>query len=596
MSNTSSYAIAKVGKRFKTSGQIAACDQHNSRSRETPNADISKSPSNEHFVGSNERPLFELVRNKIGNNGGKKIRTSADPKQSAVLAFEMMLSASPEYFRPENPSAAGEWDLEKVKVWEDLSAKWLKENYGDNIVRATFHRDEATPHIHAVIVPLNEKGHINAKEYIGGRANLAALQDSYAEAMNPLGLSRGIRGSEVRYEKVKEFYKSVKQIENLELSIDKLKSLAVDRQRQVQKRDEFEKTALALSEENFQLKGQLAALQDQISQLQKLVDKSHELRVISLPEVALKLGMQPSDFDANRWSSSHHSIVITGPQFRYAGEESKGYGAIDLVMQVKDASFSESLVWLERQLGTGTARAAAIEQVDAAVAEVKAAQFIPPVLSEERWSVLRDRLRRQTYLPSPLIDQLHDQGLLYADRDGNAVFIERDAKGDAAGAIQGDVKGGFRRLERSGDGAAFYVVTPDNEPMPKPKQVVITDSPTEVLAKLTLERTTQPTQRIQYQSLGGSRAHVEQAQGVGQVSVALSRSEVGERAAQEIYKVIPWATSDRPEESHQAQLKAELDQLRVSMKRSIGQCEGQGQQSPKRERAQRKARDQGLGM
>lgn len=185
MSNTSSYAIAKVGRRFKTSGQIAACDQHNSRSRETPNADINKSSSNEHFVGGNERPLFELVSDRIGNNGGKKIRTSADPSQSAVLAFEMMLSASPEYFRPDTPSEAGEWDLEKLKVWEDRSAQWLKERYGDNIVRATFHRDEATPHIHAVIVPLNEKGHINAKEYIGGRANLVALQDSYAEAMKP---------------------------------------------------------------------------------------------------------------------------------------------------------------------------------------------------------------------------------------------------------------------------------------------------------------------------------------------------------------------------------------------------------------------------
>ena len=593
MSNTS-YAIARVGTRFKTNTQIAACDQHNARTQETPSADVNKSANNECFVGNSDQSLCDLVWERIGDNGGKKIRTSVDPKQSAVLAFEMMLSASPEYFRPDALGAAGEWHLDRLRVWEQLSAQWLKDSYGDNIVRATFHRDEVTPHIHAVIVPLNEKGHLNARDYMGGRDKLRALQDSYAEAMKPLGLSRGIRGSKTEYEPVKDYYKSVSQSEQIDVPIEELKALAVDRQRQVQKRDELERTALALSEENFQLKGQLTVLQAQINRLQKLVDRSHELRVISLPEVALKLGMQPSTFDANRWSNLEHSIVLTGPQFRRVGEESKGCGAIDLVMQVKGASVSESLVWLERQLGAGTARATAIEQVDAAVAEVEATQFIPPVQSEGQWPALRERLRKQTYLPSPLIDSLHEQGLLYADVQGHAVFIERDAKGDAAGAIQGDVKGEFRRLERSGDDAAFYVVIPDSKPMERPDRVVITDSPIEALAKLTLERTEQPTQRTQYQSLGGHRAHTEQSQGVSQVSVALSRSEAGERAAQEIYKVIPWATNECPEESHQAQLKAELDQLRASIRRSTGQ--GQEPKPPKPERKQRKERDRGMGM
>ncbi len=595
MSNTSSYAIARVGKRFKTNTQIAACGHHNGRTHPTPNADISKSVNNECFVGNTDQSLVQLVRDRIGDNGGKKIRTSSDPKQSAVLAFEVMLSASPEYFRPDNPGAAGEWQADKLRAWEQLSAQWLKERYGDNIVRATFHRDESTPHVHAVIVPLNEKGHLNTKDYVGDRIKLVALQDSYAEAMKPLGLSRGIRGSKVQHETMKDYYKSVNQAETLELSVDELKVLAADRQRQVQKRNEFEQTALALSEENFQLKSQLAALQSQVGQLQKLVDRSHDLRVISLPEVALKLGMKVSEFDVNRWYGKQHSIQIAGAQFRFAGEGDQGHGAIDLVMRVKACSFQESLLWLERQLGSGAARAAAIEEVNTAVVEVEATQFIPPVQSEARWPALRDLLLKQTYLPSPLIEQLHEQGLLYADVQCQAVFIERDVQGDIAGAIQRDEAGQFRRLERSGEDAAFYVVMPANERMEKPDRVVITDNPTEALVKLTLERTAPPTQRTQYQSLGGSRA-LEQAKRVSQVSIALSRSEAGERATQEIYQVIPWANSDRPDESHQVQLKAEMDQLRASMKRSISQREGQSQHTPKHERKQRKARDQGLGL
>ncbi|MEO0516289.1 MAG: MobV family relaxase [Cyanobacteria bacterium P01_A01_bin.116] len=592
MSNTSSYAIARVGTRFKTDGQISACGEHNVRTQETPNADANKSINNECFVGDNNTALTELVWNRIGDNGGKKIRTSADPKHSAVLAFELMLTASPEYFRPDNPGAASEWQADKLQAWETLSAQWLKERYGDNIVRATFHRDESTPHIHAVIVPLNEKGHLNARDYVGGRDRLIALQDSYAEAMKPIGLSRGIRGSKVQHEKIKDYYKSVSQAETLDLSVDELRALAADRQRQVQKRNEFEKTALELSEENFRLKGQLAALQGQISQLQKLVDRSHEFRVISLPEVALKLGMQPSDFDSNRWYSEQHSIRIEGAQFSFVGAGDKGYGAIDLVMRVKVCSFQESLVWLEHQLGTGAARAAAIEQVDAAITEVEATQFRPPVQSVERWPAVRDRLLKQTYLPSPLIDQLHDQRLIYADAQGNAVFIERDTLGEVAGAIKRDTAGQYSRAEKSSESAAFYVVIPDNKLMEKLDRIVITDNPTEALAKLTLEKTAQPTQSIQYQSLGGHRAPSQHAQGVTQVSVALSNSEEGNRAAQDIFKVIPWATIDRLEGSHQAQLKAEMDQLRASMKRSISEI----QKTSRTQEKLRKVQDRGLGM
>ena len=592
MSNTSSYAIARVGTRFKTNGQISACGKHNVRTQETPNADKNKSVNNECFVGNNDKPLTELVWNRIGDNGGKKIRTSADPKHSAVLAFELMLTASPEYFRPDNPGAASEWQADRLQAWEALSVKWLKDRYGDNIVRATFHRDESTPHIHAVIVPLNEKGHLNARDYVGNREKLAALQDSYADAMKPLGLSRGIRGSKEQHEKIKDYYKSVSQAETLDLSVDELKALAADRQRQVQKRDELEKTALGLSEENFQLKTQLSALQGQVSQLQKLVDRSQEFRVISLPEVALKLGMQPSEFDSNRWYSEQHSIRIDGSQFSFAGAGDKGHGAIDLVMRVKAYSFHESLVWLERQLGTGAARAATIEQVDAVVAEVESTQVVPPVQSVEGWPAVRDHLLKQTYLPSPLIDQLHEQGLIYAEARGNAVFIERDVAGDIAGAIQRDMNGQYKRVEKSAEGAAFYVVTPDSELVKKPDRIVITDNPVEALAKLTLERTAQPTQFIQYQSLGGNKAYSAQAEGVAQVSVALSRSAEGDLAAQDIFKVIPWATSDRPDRSHQMQLKADIEQLRASMKQS----NSKSQQPSKAHKKPRKAQDKGMGM
>ncbi len=58
--------------------------------------------------------------------------------------------------------------------------QWLDDQYGDRIVRAELHLDEATPHIHAYLVPLDERGKLNCRGLFGGRAKLSKFQDSYA--------------------------------------------------------------------------------------------------------------------------------------------------------------------------------------------------------------------------------------------------------------------------------------------------------------------------------------------------------------------------------------------------------------------------------
>ena len=303
--------------------------------------------------------------------------------------------------------------------------------------------------------------------------------------------------------------------------------------------------------------------------------------------------MQVSEFDVNRWNSSQHSIVIEGPQFRVAGEVDKRSGAIDLVMQIKNCRFPDALVWLERQFGRGTARAAAIEQVNITAAEVEAARFKPPVQSAGQWPAVRAELLKQTYLPSRLLDELHEEGLVYANAEGDAVFIERDIKGDIGGAIKRGANGEFKRIENSDAAAAFYVIYPDNQVMQRPDRIVITDTPIEALAKLTIERTAPPTQRNQYQSLGGHSAVLEQSEGIRQVSVALSRQAGTDSVAEAIYQVIPWATNEQPTVSHQGQLKAEIDELRSKLKPLSDINKSQTRQQLRRKG---KSKDQGMGM
>ncbi|MBE3084567.1 plasmid recombination protein, partial [Escherichia coli] len=57
------------------------------------------------------------------------------------------------------------------------------------------HRDEATPHLSAFVVPLTQDGRLSAKEFIGGGAKKRGDQRTHAGSVKKLGLERGIEGS-----------------------------------------------------------------------------------------------------------------------------------------------------------------------------------------------------------------------------------------------------------------------------------------------------------------------------------------------------------------------------------------------------------------
>src|SRR5207302_3664751 len=85
---------------------------------------------------------------------------------------------------------------------------WLRETFGEaNLVAGVLHRDELSTHLQALVVPIDERGRLNARHFIGGdRHRLSELQDSYAERMAALGLERGVRGSVATHEEVKQWY------------------------------------------------------------------------------------------------------------------------------------------------------------------------------------------------------------------------------------------------------------------------------------------------------------------------------------------------------------------------------------------------------
>lgn len=176
-----------------------------------PRIDPERTHLNEHIIKTAET-VEEAVQKRLDDTGTKPT------KHSIYTAQEVVLGASPEYFRPgydrKDPDGKGKYDPERLEKWKNKTMEWLEKEYGKaNIVDAVLHVDETSPHIHAVIVPIAEvelKKKRTPAEKKAGKENetytklkykrthffdqpcLKKAQKEYGEFMNELGLYRGI--------------------------------------------------------------------------------------------------------------------------------------------------------------------------------------------------------------------------------------------------------------------------------------------------------------------------------------------------------------------------------------------------------------------
>lgn len=182
------YAIMRC-KKLSGMGSVAAALQHCYRERETPNADQERTPDNEHLAARSTDEAMGKLRERLPEKRRK----------DAVLAVEYVMSASPEWWQ----TASADQQREFFK----RSVEWLADKYGpENVVTATIHRDELTPHLSAFVVPRTADGRLSAKEFIGNRTKMSQDQTSYAERVADLGLERGIEGSRAKHQRVRSYY------------------------------------------------------------------------------------------------------------------------------------------------------------------------------------------------------------------------------------------------------------------------------------------------------------------------------------------------------------------------------------------------------
>ena len=141
-----------------------------------------------------------------------------------VVADELVMTASHNFFK--------DMSREQIKDWADTCMEFVYNDLGykkEQILHATVHLDEETPHIHCVVVPLvkkldkrtnTERYTISKKQYIKDKIQLSHLQDLYHKRLTEKGydLERGIKGSDNKHIKIKEYKQLTKKL-NHELNV-----------------------------------------------------------------------------------------------------------------------------------------------------------------------------------------------------------------------------------------------------------------------------------------------------------------------------------------------------------------------------------------
>ena len=144
---SNNFCILRFQK-IKSAIAVRRALKHNSRINQPENANPEKSNLNQYFNSYDE--ALEIYKKQLP----EKVR------KNAVHAVEILITASPEILQ--------KMTFQEQKNYFNQSLAWAEKQLGgrENLLSACIHRDEATPHLHMIFMPLKEKK-LNANYYIG---------------------------------------------------------------------------------------------------------------------------------------------------------------------------------------------------------------------------------------------------------------------------------------------------------------------------------------------------------------------------------------------------------------------------------------------
>ena len=159
-------------------------------------------------------------RMKTERDDRKKTFNQMINNSKNVVADKLLFTATNTFFKDMNKA--------DIKKWADTCMEFVYKDLGYNkeqVLHATIHMDEKTPHIHCVVIPLikkfdkrtnTERYTISKKQYIKDKIHLSELQDKYYKRLtdNGFDLERGIKDSDNEHLNIKEYKKITRKVNN----------------------------------------------------------------------------------------------------------------------------------------------------------------------------------------------------------------------------------------------------------------------------------------------------------------------------------------------------------------------------------------------
>jgi hypothetical protein len=189
------YARLRIEK-IKSGSRIANAYLHNQRLEDVASSIPELQGTNEELIPLPSHDGFEMsyadaIDQRLEN---------VPYRSNSVKAYEIIMNYPKD-------------DRSDLDAWKKASVDWLKKTFnvaGDgknNVLHAVLHNDEAgMPHIHSIVVPVDERGKLCARSFTGGWKNMVDLQTSYARSLESLNIERGIQGSRARPMKMQKMY------------------------------------------------------------------------------------------------------------------------------------------------------------------------------------------------------------------------------------------------------------------------------------------------------------------------------------------------------------------------------------------------------
>lgn len=189
-------------QKVKTLGQLKSKFNHNYRVADVENADPMLKHLNKNLI---QCQLMDGTKADYATAWNERIDNLDYYKNhkvyaNAVKAMEIVMTFSRE-------------DNIDIDAWQKKNIAWLEKTFnvaGDgrsNIMDVTYHADEpGNVHLHAIVIPIDENGHLNASRFTNGSRVMSEMQSSYARDMEEFGLERGLKGSKAKHKDIRKFY------------------------------------------------------------------------------------------------------------------------------------------------------------------------------------------------------------------------------------------------------------------------------------------------------------------------------------------------------------------------------------------------------